>query len=122
MFRRAEVCRLGIKEAEAFVMLGGHHHVFLAGAFCQARPIARGVRFGIEALRQFLIFGGWNPFHLHHPFVTAQNAVQAPVNEHTELRFVPPLHAALAVGDDGWRFGRRFWLLRRLKSLERAQR
>jgi hypothetical protein len=40
----------------------------------------------------------------------AENAVQAPVNEHAEARFVPPLHAANAVGI--LCFGRSLWLRR----------
>ena len=48
----AIVGELRFKIAEALMMLGGHHHVFLAGAFGELRPLARGVRLGRKVLRQ----------------------------------------------------------------------
>src|SRR2546425_9343529 len=55
----------------------------------------------MEVRRQLFVFAYRNAFVLHHPFVTAERAVQAPVDEHAKLRFVPPLHAPLAIFDRG---------------------
>src|SRR2546428_1128392 len=85
-------------------MLRGHHHVLHAGAPGQLGPRARSIRYRLELRRQLFIFGDGNAFILHHPLVTPERAVEAPVNEHAELRFVPPFHAPLAIFD---RRGRR---------------
>ena len=98
LFRSRVVGQLGVEHTETFVMLGGHHHVFLAGLLGEFRPGPRGVRLRLESFGQLLVFGDRNRFVLHGPFVTPQSAVKAPVNEHAEARLVPPLHAALAIG------------------------
>ena len=94
---RAVVGVLSVEKAETFMVFGGHHHVFLARLFGQPRPGARGIRLGREALRQEFVFGNRDAFLFHGPFVASQFAVQSPVNEHAEARFVPPAHAPLAV-------------------------
>ena len=76
-------------------MLGGHHHVLLAGALGQPRPLARGVGLGLEVLGQQLILRQRNPFVLLRPLMLADHAVEAPVNEHAELGLVPPRHPLL---------------------------
>ena len=96
---RTIVGQLRIEIAEAFMMLGRHHHVLHARAFGQLRPRARGVWDGLEIRRQLLVFTDRDAFVFHHPFVTAERAVEAPVNKHAKLRFVPPLHAARAIFD-----------------------
>src|SRR6266478_1160997 len=98
LFWSAVVGELGVKVAEAFVMLGSHHHVFLPGLFGEPGPSTRGIWFRLEALGELLVFGYGNAFVFHHPFVAAEHAVQAPMDEHAKSRFVPPLHAASAVG------------------------
>src|SRR6267154_5613347 len=95
---RAVVGELGVEVAETLVMLGSQHHIFLAGLFGKLGPGASGIWFGLESLGELLVIGDGNAFVLHDPFVTAEHAVQAPMNEHAEARFVPPLHAASAVG------------------------
>src|SRR5713101_6413235 len=95
---RAVVGELGVKVAETFVMLGSQHHIFLAGLFGELGPGPRGIWFGLEALGELLIVGYGNAFVLHHPLVATEHAVQTPMDEHAEARFVPPLHAAGAVG------------------------
>jgi hypothetical protein len=95
---RAVIGQLGVEVAEAFMVLGGHHHVFLPGDFGQLGPIARGVGFGLEELGLLFVFRHRNAFLFHRPFVAAEGAVQAPVDEHAEAGFMPPLHAGLASG------------------------
>ena len=99
LLRRAIFGEFCIEVTEAFVMLGGHDHVFHAGALGQLRPGASGIRNRLKFWRQPLVFADRNAFVLHYPLVTTERAVKAPVNEHSELRFVPPFHAALAVFD-----------------------
>ncbi len=98
LFWGAVFGQLGVEVAEAFVMLGSHHHVFLPGLFGEPGPSTRGIWFRLEALGELLVFGYGNAFVFHHPFVAAEHAVQAPMDEHAKSRFVPPLHAASPVG------------------------
>src|SRR5690349_23884304 len=100
-------------------MLRGHHHVFLAGLLRELGPSASGIRFWLKAFGKLLVFGDGNAFVFHHPFVSAENTVQAPVNEHAEAGFVPPLHAASARGFFG---GRTLWGLRGSASGPRIRR
>ena len=100
---RAIIGELGVEVTETFVMLRGHHHVLHAGAPGQLGPRARGIWNWFELRRQLFILGHGNAFVLHHPLVTAKRAVESPVNEHAELRFVPPLHPSLAIFDGGGR-------------------
>ena len=65
--------------------------------------------FGLKFLGELLVFGHRNAFVFHGPFVAPERAVQAPVDEHAEARFVPPLHAAFAIGvARGWGSAGRF--------------
>ena len=95
---RAIVRQLGIEHAEAFVVLGGHHHVFLPGASRQLGPLPCRVRLGIEVLGQQLILRNGNTFHLHAPLMLTDHAVQSPVDEHPEPGRMPPCHSLLAGG------------------------
>src|SRR5258708_865225 len=52
LLRSAIVGSLGVEVAEAFVMLGGHHHIFLSGLLGQLGPCARSIGLGLELLRQ----------------------------------------------------------------------
>ena len=92
------VGELGVPVAEALVVLGGHHHVLLAGALGQARPVARGVGLGMEVLGQDLVLRNGNALVLLGPLVLADDAVEPPVDEHAELGLVPPRHARVARG------------------------
>ena len=69
----------------------------MPGRFSEFGPGARGVRLWIELFGELLIFSNRNAFFFHGPFVTAEDAVKAEVNEHTEARFVPPLQTACAI-------------------------
>ena len=80
-------------------MLRRHHHVLLPGTASQPRPIARGVRLGLELIRELFILADRDALILHHPLVATKHTVESPVNEHAELGLVPPLHPARAVGD-----------------------
>src|SRR5262249_48357915 len=93
----AIVRQLCVPQTEALVMLGGHHHVFLSGAASQSCPVARGIGLWSEVLCQQLILSDGNAFVLHRPFMLADPAVKAPVDEHSEARLMPPLHAPRAV-------------------------
>ena len=53
---------------------------------------------GLNVLGELLVFGHRDAFVFHDPLVAAQHAVEAPVDEHAEAGFMPPLHAAFAVG------------------------
>ena len=94
----AVVGELRFKIAEALVMLGGHHHVFLPGTLSQLGPLARGVRFGRKVLRQKLVLRHGNALDLHRPLVLPDDGVKPPVDEHAESCFVPPLHPPVAAG------------------------
>src|SRR6267142_4079908 len=98
LLRRTVIGELGVEVAEAFVMLRSQHHIFLAGLFGELGPRAGGIRLWLEAFGELLIVGYGDGFVFHDPFVTAEHAVQTPMDEHAEARFVPPLHAASAVG------------------------
>jgi hypothetical protein len=98
LFRRAVICKVGVKEAEPVVMLGRHNHVLHAGIARQTRPFSRRVGSRVELFGQLLVFLDGNIFDRHHPFAPAQNAVQAKMDEHPEFCLSPPLHAALVIG------------------------
>lgn len=80
------------------MVFGRHHHIFLARCLGKLCPSARRIGCRLEALGELLVFGDGNAFFLHGPLVPAQDAVKAPVNEHAEAGFVPPLHPASAIG------------------------
>ena len=103
LFRRAIIRVFRIEQAETLVVLGGHHHVLLPGAFGEPRPLPGDVRLRVEALGELHVLGKRNRLLLQHPLAAAQHAVQAPVNEHAELSLMPPLHAAFAVRIAGQR-------------------
>src|SRR5258708_33306425 len=78
-------------------MLRSHHHVLLPCLFGELGPGARGIGLRLETFGEWLVIAYGNALVFHHPFVAAEHAVQAPVDEHAESRLVPPLHAARAV-------------------------
>ncbi len=84
---------LRVPQAEALVVLGGHHHVLHAGLLGQARPLARRARLGLPRVGQLLVLRDRDALAVHHPLVAAELRVQAPVDEHAEPRLVPPAHA-----------------------------
>src|ERR1700751_2329313 len=93
--RRGIGSQFGVKQAKPLVMLGGHHHITHAGLASQPRPSARHVRRRLKLLAQLLVLLKRDILISHGPSVAAQNAVEAPMNEHSELGFTPPLDAAL---------------------------
>src|SRR5258708_27366501 len=90
LFWGAVVGELGVEIAETFVMLRSHHHVFLPCLFGELGPGARGIRLRLETFGEWLVIAYGNALVFHHPFVAAEHAVQAPVDEHAESRFLPP--------------------------------
>jgi hypothetical protein len=43
------------------------------------------------------IFRNWNTFAFYYPLVSANDGVNTEVNEHAEVRSLPPLHACRTV-------------------------
>src|SRR5438270_6752385 len=82
---RAVVGELGVEMTETFVMLRCHHHVLLSRLLGQSRPVAGGVRLGIEVLREYFVLRDGYAFYFHRPLMATNNAVQSPVDEHTEF-------------------------------------
>src|SRR5678815_549080 len=87
------------------MVLRGHHHVFHSGSARELCPRSRCVWLGLELVSVWLVFLRRDSFVFHHPLVTTKRAVEAPVNEHAKLRFMPPLHPAGAIRNS--RGGRR---------------
>src|ERR1019366_3499748 len=56
------VGELGVEVAKPFVVLGGHHHIFLAGQVGQVRPPGRGVGFWREQLGLLVILHNRDDF------------------------------------------------------------
>src|SRR5436190_6932811 len=96
--------------AKALMMLSRHHHILLPGTLCKPRPIACKVRLWFELSCELLVFLGRDGFHFLDPFVPPEDAVKPPVNEHPELRLVPPFHPARTVEFDLGAFVRRIIL------------
>ena len=94
---RTIIGRLGVEQTKPLVMLGCHHHVPLTGVFSKLCPFPGRVWPGIKLFGELLVFLSGNAFHLHYPFMPSENAVKPPVNEHSELRLMPPFHAALTI-------------------------
>ena len=67
-------------------------------SFAQARAACG---FGLNCFGQALILGNRNAFFFHGPFVPAEDAVQAEMNEHSEASFVPPLHPPITIFNSG---------------------
>src|ERR1022692_1445326 len=84
----AVISQRRIPVAKTLVMLGGHHHVLLSGTFCKPGPLASRVGLGIELLREQLVLRNGNAFNLLGPLMLADNAVQAPMDEHAEFGLV----------------------------------
>src|SRR5208337_2590839 len=97
LLRRAIVGQFSIPIAEAFMVLGCHHHVLLACLLGQLGPSPRSIGLRLENLGQLLVLEDREPLHLHGPLMMTNHAVKAPVNKHAELGFMPPFHSALTV-------------------------
>src|SRR5207249_3939507 len=94
LFGGAIIGELAVELAKSLMVLGGHHHVSHTCLLGQLGPCAGGIWFWIKALRERRIFGHRDPFVLHDPLVTAQHAIEAPMDEHAEFGLMPPFHAA----------------------------
>src|SRR5256885_3227984 len=95
--RSAVVGEFRVEVAEAFMVLGRHHHILLSGLLGQPSPIARGVWFGIEVLGKLFVLRYGHAFHFHRPLMPPDHAVKSPVDEHSELSCMPPLHPAFVL-------------------------
>src|SRR5258705_6462876 len=81
------------------MVFGGHHHVFHTGSACESSPIPGRVRLWVELICKGFIFLDRNSLVFHHPLVPLQHAVKAPVNKHSKLCLMPPLHSPCAICD-----------------------
>ena len=66
--------------------------VFHAGALCQHDPFVRVETGWIEALLELFVFLDRDFFVEHDPFAAAEQRVDPPVDEETELRILEPFH------------------------------
>jgi hypothetical protein len=76
------------------MVLGGENHVLLPCAFCQASPLTCEAYLGLEVLRQKFVLRNRNAFGLENPLLLPNDAVETPVDEHTEASLLPPGDAA----------------------------
>jgi len=101
----AVVGELGVPETEALMMLGGEDHVLLPCPLGKSRPLTRDTRTRPEMLRKDFILRNGNALGFHDPLLVADDAVEAPVDEHTELGLTPPGNASRSRADRFCRFG-----------------
>ena len=79
------VIRIGaVPKAEAFVVLGGQHHVFHAGRFGAARPFFGVEQVRVEMAKVQIVMLFRNFFLGFDPLVARGQAVQPPVDKHAE--------------------------------------
>jgi hypothetical protein len=81
---------LRIEEAKPVVMFGRHRDVAHAGAFGHCNPDSRIELRGVERGRQLLVLADRRLVIVHHPFAVAQLAVDAPMDEQSELGILKP--------------------------------
>jgi len=63
---------------------------FIPAAFGQPDPF-RGIEFGrVELRREIFVFADRNLLVVHHPLAVAQDAIDAPVDEQSELGVLKP--------------------------------
>ena len=75
---------------------------FWPARFGQPRPLASGVGLGREVLGKQLVLRDGNALDFLGPLMLADDAVEAPVDEHAELGLMPPGHARRAGGGLHW--------------------
>ena len=86
----AVVGELRVKQAEAVVMLGGDHQVFLSGLFDQCHPTAGVEMLRIELPHEFVVFLQRNLARVAHPLAAADERVEAPMNDRSEAVVAKP--------------------------------
>ena len=79
-----------IEHCKSVVVLGSDGDVLHACGLRQRNPRRRVKLDGIEKRRQLRVIGSVDGPRLHDPFAVTQNAVHAPVNEHSELGILEP--------------------------------
>ena len=75
---------LAVKETEAFVMLGGHDHIFHAGRFCLSCPIPGIIQIRIEIFEIKIVMLLGNFFIGLYPFVARRHGVKPEMDKHAE--------------------------------------
>ena len=88
-----------VPQAEAVVMLGGHHEVLHAGAGRGLRPTVRVVQVGIEVVHVALVVVDRDLLLLHYPLVAGGKGIQSPVDEQPEAVVHEPAGVAGALSD-----------------------
>ena len=99
---------LGVEHGEAVVVLGGDDDVLHAGGFGEGDDVVRGEAGGVEVFGEGFVVGDGDGEVVHDPLADVGGAlavplaggdgVEAPVDEHAEAGFAPPLHAGVALG------------------------
>src|SRR5579871_6123455 len=103
---------LGVEHGEAVVVLGGDDDVLHAGSFGEGDDVVGAEAGGVELGGEGLVVGDGDGEVVHDPLADVGGAlavplacgdgVEAPMDEHAEASFAPPLHAGVALG---WGFG-----------------
>src|SRR5262249_38074939 len=60
-------------------------------------PVPCCIRRRFELLGERFILGNRNTLFIDRPFAPTQHTIEAPMNEHAEFCFPPPLHAGLVI-------------------------
>jgi hypothetical protein len=99
---------LGVEHGEAVVVFGGDDDVLHAGGFGQGDDVVRAEASGVEVFREGFVVGDGDGEVVHDPLADVGGAlavplaggdgVEAPVDEHAEAGFAPPLHSGVALG------------------------
>ncbi|MCU1247398.1 MAG: hypothetical protein JWQ49_427 [Edaphobacter sp.] len=89
-------------------MLGGDDDVLHTGGFGEGYDVVRAEAGGVEVFGEGFVVGDGDGEVVHDPFADVGGAlavplacgdgVEAPVDEHAEAGFAPPLHAGVALG------------------------
>ena len=86
------VGHLRVEHGEAVVVLRGDRDVLDAGPLDHRDPLGGVELRRVEPRRELLVLGDGDLLVVHHPFALAQDAVDAPVDEHAELGVLEPSH------------------------------
>ena len=79
------VGNFGVEHREAIMMARGDGDVLHAGGLGERDPCVGVEFFGIEKCRQALVFVDFQLAVVEYPFAVAEDAIDAPVNEHAEF-------------------------------------
>ena len=103
-----EAVDFGVEHGEAVVVLGGDDDVLHACGFCEGDDVVGAEAGGIELGGEGFVVGDGDGEVVHDPLADVGGAlavplaggdgVEAPVDEHAEAGFAPPLHAGVALG------------------------